>query len=149
HHHSLLVRDASSGHAVARRCSACGYSAIKAVRRCWPPTAESFCRNVSTSMYQVQCEGNPRDETVTRRSRLAQLLHWAAASKIISARPTACDSRGAAIAGRAGPARQGSLGERRGQAGERGREGVRSEEHTSELQSLRHLVCRLLLEKKK
>src|SRR5258705_3159166 len=30
-----------------------------------------------------------------------------------------------------------------------GRIHVRSEEHTSELQSLRHLVCRLLLEKKK
>src|SRR5437899_9725039 len=30
-----------------------------------------------------------------------------------------------------------------------GRAGGRSEEHTSELQSLRHLVCRLLLEKKK
>src|SRR5205814_10250634 len=29
------------------------------------------------------------------------------------------------------------------------READRSEEHTSELQSLRHLVCRLLLEKKK
>src|SRR5947199_8123980 len=29
------------------------------------------------------------------------------------------------------------------------REISRSEEHTSELQSLRHLVCRLLLEKKK
>src|SRR5438045_5716215 len=29
------------------------------------------------------------------------------------------------------------------------REYPRSEEHTSELQSLRHLVCRLLLEKKK
>src|SRR5471030_3423707 len=29
------------------------------------------------------------------------------------------------------------------------RPGARSEEHTSELQSLRHLVCRLLLEKKK
>src|SRR5437899_5684663 len=28
------------------------------------------------------------------------------------------------------------------------RRGPRSEEHTSELQSLRHLVCRLLLEKK-
>src|SRR5258705_9214588 len=28
-------------------------------------------------------------------------------------------------------------------------ENARSEEHTSELQSLRHLVCRLLLEKKK
>src|SRR5262245_63005920 len=30
-----------------------------------------------------------------------------------------------------------------------GHAGFRSEEHTSELQSLRHLVCRLLLEKKK
>src|SRR5947199_5925184 len=30
-----------------------------------------------------------------------------------------------------------------------GRHVARSEEHTSELQSLRHLVCRLLLEKKK
>src|SRR5471030_3381702 len=29
------------------------------------------------------------------------------------------------------------------------RDSLRSEEHTSELQSLRHLVCRLLLEKKK
>src|SRR5258705_3668289 len=29
------------------------------------------------------------------------------------------------------------------------RKSFRSEEHTSELQSLRHLVCRLLLEKKK
>src|SRR5258705_8636189 len=29
------------------------------------------------------------------------------------------------------------------------RRALRSEEHTSELQSLRHLVCRLLLEKKK
>src|SRR5262245_64124506 len=35
---------------------------------------------------------------------------------------------------------------RRSPAGARAR---RSEEHTSELQSLRHLVCRLLLEKKK
>src|SRR5215831_20257915 len=32
---------------------------------------------------------------------------------------------------------------------ERRTAGGRSEEHTSELQSLRHLVCRLLLEKKK
>src|SRR3712207_7341078 len=30
-----------------------------------------------------------------------------------------------------------------------GRRGVRSEEHTSELQSRQYLVCRLLLEKKK
>src|SRR5258706_6387756 len=34
----------------------------------------------------------------------------------------------------------------RGRAGDRG---ARSEEHTSELQSLTNLVCRLLLEKKK
>src|SRR5262245_64204557 len=34
-------------------------------------------------------------------------------------------------------------------AGPRGGPSARSEEHTSELQSLRHLVCRLLLEKKK
>src|SRR5262245_62979270 len=37
------------------------------------------------------------------------------------------------------PLRVAALGERT----------LRSEEHTSELQSLRHLVCRLLLEKKK
>src|SRR5215472_7975400 len=34
-------------------------------------------------------------------------------------------------------------------AGSSSRRRRRSEEHTSELQSLRHLVCRLLLEKKK
>src|SRR5262245_66337618 len=36
-----------------------------------------------------------------------------------------------------------------GSPGGTGEIGGRSEEHTSELQSLRHLVCRLLLEKKK
>src|SRR5205814_10156098 len=36
-----------------------------------------------------------------------------------------------------------------GRLGLRARRYGRSEEHTSELQSLRHLVCRLLLEKKK
>src|SRR5437899_6774386 len=36
---------------------------------------------------------------------------------------------------------------RRARSGQRWQ--ARSEEHTSELQSLRHLVCRLLLEKKK
>src|SRR5437016_7927131 len=37
----------------------------------------------------------------------------------------------------------------RGRSGLPGRRGSRSEEHTSELQSLTNLVCRLLLEKKK
>src|SRR2546425_4625406 len=35
------------------------------------------------------------------------------------------------------------------EGGGKGEEGRRSEEHTSELQSLAYLVCRLLLEKKK
>src|SRR5262245_64928824 len=39
--------------------------------------------------------------------------------------------------------------EAEGNAGGAGSRSTRSEEHTSELQSLRHLVCRLLLEKKK
>src|SRR5437899_6510947 len=45
----------------------------------------------------------------------------------------------------------GAVAPKRGQSLNRCREpeGSRSEEHTSELQSLRHLVCRLLLEKKK
>src|SRR5687768_18363964 len=38
---------------------------------------------------------------------------------------------------------------RPGSSEERTRSGTRSEEHTSELQSRLHLVCRLLLEKKK
>src|SRR5437899_10562824 len=38
---------------------------------------------------------------------------------------------------------------RAGRSPARPRDRRRSEEHTSELQSLRHLVCRLLLEKKK
>src|SRR5947199_2832356 len=37
----------------------------------------------------------------------------------------------------------------RNMAADFGHPNYRSEEHTSELQSLRHLVCRLLLEKKK
>src|SRR5947208_11750396 len=54
-------------------------------------------------------------------------------------------------AGRGGTGRLGRAGQHRwdrwhGQAGRRER---RSEEHTSELQSPDHLVCRLLLEKKK
>src|SRR2546422_7919191 len=53
--------------------------------------------------------------------------------------------------------REGARGDVEGQLGDhadaggffQGRQDVRSEEHTSELQSRLHLVCRLLLEKKK
>src|SRR2546425_13260937 len=49
------------------------------------------------------------------------------------------------------PEHEGDGDDRRGEECEaRGRRvGVRSEEHTSDLQSLAYLVCRLLLEKKK
>src|SRR5438045_8278059 len=61
------------------------------------------------------------------------------------------------LGGGVGLAPHGEAGHHRHQrprqgAGERRRAAAardRSEEHTSELQSLRHLVCRLLLEKKK
>src|SRR3712207_8462504 len=51
--------------------------------------------------------------------------------------------------GRQGAARGAGLQLQRGEAPERCRRTVRSEEHTSELQSRQYLVCRLLLEKKK
>src|SRR5690554_7485093 len=41
------------------------------------------------------------------------------------------------------------MGSKDDHCGKRCRSGARSEEHTSELQSRPHLVCRLLLEKKK
>src|SRR5437899_6024242 len=62
--------------------------------------------------------------------------------------------RSALAAGGEGPDHRRSVHRHRA-AGEAGdpqdlrRRAHRSEEHTSELQSLRHLVCRLLLEKKK
>src|ERR1035441_4478819 len=56
---------------------------------------------------------------------------------------TAFDSRSIAHAFAVSAISKGQL------VGEWGAFRIRSEEHTSELQSLRHLVCRLLLEKKK
>src|SRR5256885_12257277 len=47
------------------------------------------------------------------------------------------------------PQRMGMSGVGRGRLARRGPAAVRSEEHTSELQSPCNLVCRLLLEKKK
>src|SRR5262245_62692923 len=69
-------------------------------------------------------------------------------------------SRGNATPQHAGDSGRGGRGaggtggnDERGVSGSLGKQGgpgahKRSEEHTSELQSLRHLVCRLLLEKK-
>src|SRR5438045_8385220 len=56
------------------------------------------------------------------------------------------------LCGTGGIVRRRGLGpdqRRHGECGAEPKSEDRSEEHTSELQSLRHLVCRLLLEKKK
>src|SRR3712207_8894990 len=55
----------------------------------------------------------------------------------------------AAVGGLHAVARAGAAGERPVRGARRSRGRVRSEEHTSELQSRQYLVCRLLLEKKK
>src|SRR3712207_8103535 len=77
-----------------------------------------------------------------------------------TATPPACDpardDRGRAAAGRARgaeaprvrTARAGLPPPEAGRARDGGGEAMRSEEHTSELQSRQYLVCRLLLEKK-
>src|SRR5262245_53536560 len=77
----------------------------------------------------------------------------AAAGRRTSARslsPSAASNGAQNDAGRAPPraSRKRTLGSRSAAAARQPGH-CRSEEHTSELQSLRHLVCRLLLEKKK
>src|SRR2546422_11580916 len=57
------------------------------------------------------------------------------------------EGRAALVWGRRAGGVGGRVGE--GEVGANARAGERSEEHTSELQSRLHLVCRLLLEKKK
>src|SRR5947199_5356997 len=56
--------------------------------------------------------------------------------------------RNASPGGRSPRLKDGNYGEQR-VTSSKPRRPLRSEEHTYELQSLRHLVCRLLLEKKK
>src|SRR2546425_9723647 len=55
---------------------------------------------------------------------------------------------GSPAAGARGPARRIARGDGRATCDVPGARRLRSEEHTSELQSLAYLVCRLLLEKK-
>src|SRR5262245_62974062 len=88
-----------------------------------------------------------RREIFEQRVRaVAELLFVGCGSQCVPQRPVAprdqgdgrtANRRGAGGSGRLQPCPQRPAGK------------TRSEEHTSELQSLRHLVCRLLLEKKK
>src|SRR5438045_4658789 len=66
----------------------------------------------------------------------------------VHGRPARPSRRGRRGRGRDLRPLHGAEGARQGRRG-LAASGLRSEEHTSELQSLRHLVCRLLLEKKK
>src|SRR3989441_2173598 len=81
--------------------------------------------------------------------RTAKTMATDAARRLSSHAVTGAPRGPARSAGRRGCAT--SAAERRAHRGGCGRRplGGRSEEHTSELQSLAYLVCRLLLEKKK
>src|SRR5436853_74509 len=76
---------------------------------------------------------------------IATGLHFSTLS-LHDALPIFLGPRHGRQAGATGPDHAGA---RRGTLRPGGHPRGRSEEHTSELQSLRHLVCRLLLEKKK
>src|SRR5262245_63334172 len=90
-------------------------------------------------------------------SRAWQASYSARVMTGAAAAPGTCDKISAEAASQQMPARRGSGLPRNvcNEASVRGPDGSehmgiaarRSEEHTSELQSLRHLVCRLLLEK--
>src|SRR5205809_4688013 len=76
------------------------------------------------------------------------VVHRADADNVIAQRPEAQSPRPACV-GRQGPAKRGAVGIRHVDRQTQILGSQRSEEHTSELQSRLHLVCRLLLEKKK
>src|SRR5687767_15254182 len=91
------------------------------------------------SVFFFQAEDGIRDKLVTGVQTCALPISWARGGcwpAARAARPRACGTpRRACPTGRTASRRAAST--------------PRSEEHTSELQSLAYLVCRLLLEKKK
>src|SRR5690625_5794793 len=83
----------------------------------------------------------------TSRARTAlSWRHGTASRPHLPPGPAATDARGPDLRGPCG-VRRGRVS--RGEPGADRPRGRRSEEHTSELQSRGHLVCRLLLEQKK
>src|SRR6266498_4365773 len=111
----------------------------------WRYVLGTFCTSVPvTSLAQatevatrvVTAAGDDADEHLrmdVRRDRVVVMLQTLAAASVTP--------RDAELAGRISQAAR--------EIGLHTDAGVRSEEHTSELQSRPHLVCRLLLEKKK
>src|SRR5205814_10375052 len=95
--------------------------------------------------FSLSCSGPPRDlhSFPTRRSS-----DLAMAAAVLQARRWSLDP-GTCSCARPGCHTTSKRTNRRCCSAFRTAQCNRSEEHTSELQSLRHLVCRLLLEKKK
>src|SRR5205814_5052061 len=92
-----------------------------------PPLAKSMARDREVYTEKILAVLEPRLVDAAARARAAEKL------------ATLSDARLRLMAALSDREPQPSVAQRR----------ERSEEHTSELQSLRHLVCRLLLEKKK
>src|SRR5207253_8021619 len=130
---------------------------IRLVRHPVPLAATCRCRRgTGAKCGGLRCRGSGgRSGTKRRRSYPAPILRLCRAfahrgdftsGKHIGSEPKPAPSR--AAPGSLTPASRAGLdiflGDRR-----RGWHALRSEEHTSELQSRGHLVCRLLLEKKK
>src|SRR5262249_62346652 len=107
-----------------------------------PPCSASPTHDVLSRLLSSR-HGDPRDlhSFPTRRSSDLSGAGWKG-----RARPAPNTAPRPAMPARCPRCGRPDRGQRAGIAG---RGAVRSEEHTSELQSLTNLVCRLLLEKKK
>src|SRR2546430_7356477 len=109
----------------------------------WQLTCTSFMSYTKKLFFFFQAEDGIRDLTVTGVQTCAlPIFHHEAIQLGLRQRVGALELHGIL---------RGEHGEGRGQRvpGAVHRDGARSEEHTSELQSQSNLVCRLLLEKKK
>src|SRR5437016_9594989 len=147
-----LLRQRTRGEAPARGCCCGGGDQeAQAVRA---SSARPRRARVTAGYHTPADATRLRPSFISRRRRAAPSRYEGARpARLRRASHAACRDRRAGRAA-AGPdaARRHPAGRRRLRAaGARGaaRGHVRSEEHTSELQSLTNLVCRLLLEKKK
>src|ERR1035438_7257349 len=103
-----------------------------------PHHRPSSPRNRARNHLRVLCLSPPVAAPLRRRPTARRRRHAANREAASGLRIP-----GGVLGNRSAAASRGAL-----QAGVPGPDLSRSEEHTSELQSLRHLVCRLLLEKK-
>src|SRR2546422_7031641 len=109
-------------------------------------TTRAYHYRVCSFFFFFQAEDGIRDVAVTGVQTCAlPISHRVRARGARHPAPPASGQHRGAVRGGRGRGRRGSRSRRR----EADPAAPRSEEHTSELQSRLHLVCRLLLEKKK